>query len=207
MEDNQELNHLDALFRQTFEDLPDTPSPSGWDTPSPRVWEGIRTHLQTSPRSNGWSFAALLLAGTALIALLVGLYWAFLRPTLPPETPSTASAIRDDTPTERMETAPAPEAMAPSEQTAPSAPVRAPQIRKEAPNADHRAEPLLPSSAPLPGSAPAPNTTIWREVQALRQARWAQPLQPLPPTRMGAQQRAYPPNIRNWLTPSSQKLE
>lgn len=207
MEDNQELTHLDALFRQAFEDLPDTPSPSGWDTPSPRVWEGVRTHLQASPRAGGWSLTAWLLAGAAFVALLAGLYWAFLRPSPLPETPSTASVRRDDTPTERMETAPAPEVVVPSEQTAPSAPARTPQIRKNAPNADHRAEPLLPSSAPLPGSAPAPNTTIWREVQALQQARWAQPLQPLPPARMDAHQRAYPPDIRNLLPPSSHKPE
>lgn len=206
MEDNQELTHLDALFRQTFEDLPDTPSPSGWDTPSPRVWEGIRTHLQTSPRSGGGSLTALLLTGTAFVALLAALYWAFLRPTPPPEAPGTANALRHDTPPERTQAAPALEAAALAKRLAPSTRARAPKSRNTTLDADRHAEPLLPSSAPLPGSMPAPNTTIRREVEALRHAPWAQPLQPLP-TRTGAQHRPYPPDLRDLLTPQSQKPE
>jgi hypothetical protein len=204
MKDNQELTHLDALFRQTFEDLPDTPSPSGWDTPSPRVWEDIRTHLQTSPRSGGGSFTALLLAGTAFVALLAALYWAFLRPTPPPEAPVVTSALHLDTPAERTQAASAPEAAAPAKRLAPWA--HAPKSRNTTLDADRRAEPLLPSSAPLPGSMPAPNTTIRREVEALRHAPWAQPLQPLP-TRTGAQHQTYPPDIRDLLTPQGHKPE
>ncbi|MCS7035328.1 MAG: hypothetical protein RMJ33_00585 [Saprospiraceae bacterium] len=204
MEDNKEFAHLDALFRRAFEDLPDTPSPSGWDTPSPRVWEGVRTHLKTPPRSGGGAYVALLIA-TASAALLFGLYWAFLKPAKSPEAPGAANAVPYEVPTAIVETAPAAET-APPERIISSTPARAPKPRNAAFDVHRHAEPLLPSSAPLPGSVPAPNTTIRREVEALRNAPWAQPLQPLP-LRTSIQHGTYPPSIRQWLMLKAPKPE
>jgi hypothetical protein len=45
MTDPKEFNSLDELFRKTFDDLPETPASSGWDTPSPQVWDEVRVRL------------------------------------------------------------------------------------------------------------------------------------------------------------------
>lgn len=199
MEDKKEFTNLDALFRQTFEELPDTPSPSGWDTPSPHVWEGIRTHLQTMPRARAGSYLRLLLIGIASTALLIGLYWVFLRPTPVRDASGAANVVAQDISTEKEKSAPSAEVI-PIEPPAHLVPSQKPKAKLPSPTPYRRAEPLMPSSAPLPGSVPAPNTTIRREVDALRRAPWAQPLQPLP-TRMGARRHSPPPGIYQLLFP------
>jgi hypothetical protein len=59
-------NHqLDDLFRRTFDQLPDSPAPNGWDQPSDRVWQGVQQQVSTG--------SALTSSGTLLIAALGGL--------------------------------------------------------------------------------------------------------------------------------------
>ncbi len=183
MEESKEFNHLDALFREAFENLPDTPSPSGWDKPSEQVWANIQTHLQTSTSGKKWSRSyTFLLTAVLGIAVLVGLaYWMLEKPA-PPEMP-----MQEAIPSKEMAASPmtAPlsievEAALQQQQVLPSG---GRTLRR--PHPSGREEPATPeqdilSSKPLPGSVPAPNTTIRRQLEELRLAPWAQPLQPLP---------------------------
>lgn len=182
MADPQEFNSLDELFRKTFEDLPDTPSASGWDKPSPRVWEAVRVRL--TPPKNGWSTQALLLVGGLAVALMLGLYWTISKPSKelpavanPTTTAATEVAAPKSEPILSPEVIiPAPEAT-PSASTAPRKPL---MHREEHPNRQtERVQ--LPGSAPLPGTHPVlPNTTVRRHALQWRTAPWAQPLAPLP---------------------------
>ncbi|MEQ1746467.1 MAG: hypothetical protein ABMA02_13640 [Saprospiraceae bacterium] len=187
MEDPQEYKSLDDLFRKTFEDLPDRPAPSGWDTPSPRVWEQVQTKIQ--PPKAGWTAPSLLLVAGMAVVLLLGLYWALSRPnqpaadTLPAVTESPTLAAE---PTNQNQIA-VPELTASAPAThSPATP--APNRRREF--SSQPASPQMPDSEttprrsagslPLPGTAQAPNTTIRRQMEELRHAPWAQPLRPLP---------------------------
>jgi hypothetical protein len=75
MTEPQELRSIDELFKNTFENLPDTPAESGWDTPSERVWDHVRHNIQ-APRS-GWSLQSLMILTGFAVVLAVGLYFAF----------------------------------------------------------------------------------------------------------------------------------
>lgn len=200
MTDPKEFNSLDELFRKTFEDLPDTPAPSGWDTPSPRVWDEVRVRLK--PPRSGWSAQALAVVGGLAVVLLLGLYWVLSRPDqaaeIPPaaETPAataTTPELRETTTIATPQSVETPAAQpkisaAPTRQTSrqeqksvqPETPVN------PAPNSTERLKEehgrVRPSgSAPLPGSNPAsPNTTVRRQAEAWRSAPWAKPLAPLP---------------------------
>ncbi len=200
MTDPKEFNSLDELFRKTFEDLPETPAPSGWDAPSPRVWDEVRVRLK--PPRSGWSTRALILVSGLAVVLLLGLYWVLSRPDqaaeMPPaaETPAataTTPELQETTTIATPQSVETPAAQpkisaAPTRQTSrqeqksvqPEIPV------SPAPNSTERLkeEPgrVRPSgSAPLPGSNPAsPNTTVRRQAEAWRSAPWAKPLAPLP---------------------------
>lgn len=68
MEENLHKDNLESLFKQRFEDLPDSPAPDGWDTPSEEVWDKIAV---AAPGSNGWlSFSwQKLILGVFLLSL------------------------------------------------------------------------------------------------------------------------------------------
>lgn len=200
MTDPKEFNSLDELFRKTFEDLPDTPAPSGWDAPSPRVWDEVRVRLK--PPRSGWSTQALMLVSGLAVVLLLGLYWVLSRPDqaaeMPPalETPAaavTTPELRETTAiagTDKMETsitqpkisaAPTRQNLDRQQETArPETPVSpAPNTTERQKEEQGRVRPS--GSAPLPGSNPAsPNTTVRRQAEAWRSAPWAKPLAPLP---------------------------
>lgn len=205
MTDPKEFNSLDELFRKTFDDLPDTPAPSGWDTPSPQVWDEVRVRLK--PPRSGWSTQALMLVSGLAVVLLLGLYWVLSRPEKPvEEIPQTTGqpAATVETPAAQPETAniPAQEkverAVAPAITTTAPAPAlqrttneetRSPEspAHQPAPNTTERQTEEHPGrarptgSAPLPGSSPvSPNTTVRRQAEAWRSAPWAKPLAPLP---------------------------
>ena len=197
MADPQEFNSLDELFRKTFDDLPDTPAPSGWDKPSARVWDQVQVRLK--PPKGGWSSKTILLIGGMAALLMLGLYWALTRqevlepgaltpvvvvdPAPAPEQPATASkpSLPDEevstaqvpvrAPHRRQATAPGPATPSPS-----SEPAITPERETEEPI---RIRPA--GSPPLPGTNPvSPNTTIRRQMEALHYAPWAKPLAPLP---------------------------
>lgn len=199
MADPQEFNSLDELFRKTFEDLPDTPASSGWDTPSPQVWDQVRVRLK--PPHSGWSTQTIILVSGLAIALMLGLYWALTRPEQPGQTVAQqeqATALTAPAETRAESTAPLPEPEqmrpAPAERTVtrqrnsatPSGtttrPATLPSNGLERPAEEAAPRRHTPNgSAPLPGSRPAsPNTTVLRKAEEWRKAPWAQPLAPLP---------------------------
>jgi len=205
MEDPQEYKSLDDLFRKTFEELPESPSPSGWDAPSPRVWEQVQANIK--PPKSGWTTQSLLLVAGMAVVLLLGLYWALTRPVLPdtdvqpvateqPAVATTPAMTRTEAPVE----APTATAVMPARPTAPAPQIRRPDSRTQPTSLRPEAEqhPDAPGarqatgSIPLPGSAQAPNTTIRRQMEELRHAPWAQPLAPLPNILMILREKSAP---------------
>ena len=200
MTDPKEFNSLDELFRKTFEDLPDTPAPSGWDAPSPQVWNEVRVRLK--PPRSGWSTQALMLVSGLAVVLFLGLYWVLTRPGQPeitrnteqPTVTTTLRAPQESTTmpaTEQSETI----AVQPSVATTPplqssgknevknqpNAPAISPSPNSTERPAEEPGRVRPTGSAPLPGWQPAsPNTTVRRQTEAWRNAPWAKPLAPLP---------------------------
>ncbi len=91
MTEQQAQSPIDDLFRKTFEDLPDSPAESGWDTPSDRVWENINANI--SKPSKGWGTQSLVLIAALILALAAGLYWLFSSPTEKPAVTPTVTPI------------------------------------------------------------------------------------------------------------------
>jgi hypothetical protein len=206
MEDPQEYKSLDQLFRKTFEELPETPATSGWDVPSPRVWEQVQANI-TTPKG-GWTTQSLLLLSGLAVVLLLGLYWALSRPDLP-------ESVKTEQPAARVESGPAvalpaaspeketvvnPVAVTSTKQQPSFTPAGYPETKLQ-PEDIQPIEPVSEDdhnirkpagSAPLPGSAQAPNTTIRRQMEAWRAAPWAQPLEPLPSI-LKLQRKTVPP--------------
>ncbi len=232
MADPQEFNSLDELFRKTFDDLPDTAAPSGWDTPSPRVWDQVQVRLK--PPRSGWSTQTILLVSSLAITLMLGLYWALSTPDQPAATPSVANPEQSvvaaapenspmvDSPAEiPKRTAPNTRpAGAATEKLSPPAPRSVPtpasatpveSTLPAAPNSTERnsEEPgrLRPSgSVPLPGSRPAsPNTTVLRQAEQWRVAPWAKPLSPLPSTLEIQFIRPVPESLKNLFKPGNRE--
>ena len=85
MTEQKEFESLDELFRKTFDNLPETPAKSGWDTPSERVWQHVQEQIK--PPQSGWSPQTLTLIAAFVVTLTVGLYLFLNRPTQP-ETPA-----------------------------------------------------------------------------------------------------------------------
>jgi hypothetical protein len=202
MEDPQEYKSLDQLFRKTFEELPETPAASGWDVPSPRVWEQVQANIATP--KGGWTTQSLLLLSGLAVVLLLGLYWALSRPDLP-------ESVKTEQPAARVEAGPAVAlpAASPEKETVanPVAVTGNKQVPAPYPETKPQPEDVQPTepvleddhtirkpvgSAPIPGSAQAPNTTIRRQMEAWRAAPWAQPLEPLPSI-LKLQRKTVPP--------------
>lgn len=204
MEDPQAYKSLDELFRKTFEGLPENPAPSGWDTPSPRVWEQVQGQIK--PPKSGWTTQSLLLLSGLAVVLLLGLYWALSRPDQP--------VIEAPQPIEQPAAAESPSGLAQLNETGGLYPEttasHAATVQVLAPHTTESDQSMVVSqpadtkeeeehsvrrpavSAPLPGSAQAPNTTIRRQMEELRRAPWAQPLEPLPSI-LNLQEKAVPP--------------
>ncbi|MCS6930283.1 MAG: hypothetical protein NZM43_12410 [Saprospiraceae bacterium] len=198
--ENKEFIPLEELFRRAFEDLPDTPSPSGWDVPSPHVWEGIHKHLRARPRLGGNSYTIWILVGALSTALFVGLWWWNTHSSSPPEKSALPLHSSEEA---AVDTDPRVEEIAlPVEKQSAKSPAKTPkQTRALIARPTRKAAPLPLSSLPLPGSVPAPNTTIRLEVEALRRAPWARPLSPLPMRTSIPRPTAVPPAIRELVMP------
>ncbi len=209
MEDSKEFTHLDTIFRQTFEDLPEAPASSGWDTPSPHVWENIQSRLQAPP-SIRWPYKTLITVG-ATVTILAALYWSIwtskpsahdeLKPKIDREiaTPGQRDLITVETP---ATTSPEKSAQAKQPQPGKRNPKEVVAIPRPKRIADPSAFSKPLHSLPLPGSVPAPNTTIRRQLEELRLAPWAQPLQPLP-VRTTPLHHLHPPQIEELVRPRS----
>lgn len=78
MAEQKDFNSLDELFRNTFDQLPESPDSNGWDTPSEQVWQHVQTRIK--PPRQGWSSAQIMLVAAGAIAIMVGLYLALVQP-------------------------------------------------------------------------------------------------------------------------------
>ncbi len=158
MTKQQAQSPLDDLFRNSFENLPDTPAESGWDTPSDRVWQHVQANIQ-QPR-NGWGTQSLVLLALIALTLTAGLYWMFSGPTeKPAATPSVAPIEQPVlTPSATEIQVNQPSDSAPKSSTG--------TTKSKAPQPSNSTEGTQPkpgnnTAQPLPGSKPTlpPNTT------------------------------------------------
>jgi len=226
MTDPKEFNSLDELFRKTFDDLPETPASSGWDTPSPQVWDEVRVRLK--PPHSGWSTKAIILVSGLAIVVLLGLYWTLTRPEQPADSPEVTPSTAVQTPPPAMEPAATPEILETETVSAPEnrgksatkvsptrteqelhKPVTAPSTQPAANQTERAAEEpgrVRPTgSVPLPGSQPvSPNTTVARQAEAWRKAPWAKPLAPLPSVLDTRIIRPVPQGLKNISAPKQE---
>ncbi len=199
MTEPQELRSIDELFKNTFDNLPETPAESGWDTPSERVWDHVRHNIQ-APRS-GWSLQSLMILTGFAVVLAVGLYFAFggsenaatqqeapvvqtERPT-PPEAPAaspmpeSADVAAPTSPKQRT-AGKLGHVKATTTQSQPAAPVAAEETRPSQDRALQRSH----GAAPLPGSTEekVPNTTEALRIERAKalEKLWKTPLDFLP---------------------------
>ncbi|MBL7804525.1 MAG: hypothetical protein JNL02_12365 [Saprospiraceae bacterium] len=93
MAEQKDFNSLDELFRNTFDQLPESPDPDGWDTPSERVWQHVQTRIK--PPRQGWSSAQIMLVAAGAIAIMVGLYLALVQPQ-PAQVEDPSSEIANE---------------------------------------------------------------------------------------------------------------
>jgi len=182
MTEPQDFNSLDELFRKTFDNLPETPAPSGWDRPSDRVWQHVQATVK--PPRSGWSTKAITLVSALAVTVAIGLYLFVIRPETPVETTAPAeqavmTAPVVVTPVETVAAIPAPEQTFVQKQT--TAPAIQPQQKLQLSAPDTReTEPAVSQrptgSIPLPGSKSAPPNTTVEYMELL----WKTPLETLP---------------------------
>ncbi len=161
----QEYQSLDELFRKTFDNLPESPAPSGWDVPSERVWSHVQTNIQ-APKT-GWTLQAIGLVSAFAVTLAVGLYLYTARQSelqpvpLPPVAPVEVPAANTG-PTVNNPAATQPD-MQPVAKPIKSQPTKPKATNPAANSAEENAadgKRSLPKAAPLPGTKPAsPNST------------------------------------------------
>ena len=192
MTEQKEFESLDDLFRKTFDNLPEKPGSSGWDTPSELVWQHVQKQIK--PPKSGWSTQTLTLVAAFAVTLTVGLYFLLNRPVQPampaPEPPTVA-----------VETAKQPsvdvqEQMTATSSTASEAPVapvktskkKAAETKSEKSFNHSQQEAAKPqqqdsvTEKPVNAKRKAPNTTLRLKAELAKQAAeaWKEPLNPLP---------------------------
>lgn len=197
MADTKDFESLDELFRKTFDNLPDTPAKSGWDTPSERVWQYVQAQIK--PPKSGWTVQTITLLAAFAVTLTVGLYLLLNRPatteTPAPAPPSVATTTEqpaasvEEQIVERQpvltETKPSavkilkkkPAMTRPA--TASETPLEEETETTKTPQTDSSAEKLAKPSGKKP---PSPNTTERLKAELAQRAEeaWKTPLQPLP---------------------------
>ena len=166
MAGKKEFEPLDELFRKTFQDLPNTPTPSGWDVPSPRVWQRVQSEIK--PASTGWGVQSWALLAAAAIIVAIGLYFAFGRtaPTPLPmpalkDQPATLSPAAATTPTEVVPAVPVEKVSTKSRSKVRSSATEtrtSPAVNSSTPRGEESRSQR--NATPLPGTKPAaPNST------------------------------------------------
>jgi hypothetical protein len=188
MAEKKEFDSIDELFKKTFEDLPEVPASSGWDTPSHRVWQQVQTGIET--RHRGWSLSQQLLGLMAIgVAVSAGLYLWLATPQpvapsapTPVELPSTAAQAP-------ATTAAAPVVMAPEATSTASAPASKPTHRPTVTPLTRQTESVPANQSVRPVAAPSvsetplpkvPNSTERARIQSLKFGPWRKPLDTLP---------------------------
>lgn len=198
MTEPQELRSIDELFRNAFNNLPESPAGSAWDVPSERVWQHVRDTIR-APRLGWGILSPALLAGFA-VALAVGLYFAFSNPektaeqpipvAIPINTGETHAGVGEIKSEQSL-------LVAPTETAATPSPVIGNSTHKS--NRKKEKLPSNPSSSvlvaaktssqttgaqPLPGtnSAVKPNTTEERKAEHAQQMEllWSTPIRTIP---------------------------
>lgn len=165
MTGKEEFEPLDELFRKTFQDLPATPTASGWDTPSSRVWQRVQSQIK--PASTGWALQTWALLAVTAIVMAVGLYVVLGKPRptpvptpLPVTQPTITPPASAATPTGVVPSAPLEKSVSKSNgKNRPAATdVRSnPAVNSSIPRGEDRSR---PQASPLPGTKPAaPNST------------------------------------------------
>jgi hypothetical protein len=158
MTEQQAQNPIDDFFRNTFENLPDTPAESGWDTPSDRVWQHVQANIQTPKK--GWGIQMYVLLAAFAVVAVAGLYWMFAapveKPAVPP-SPVEQPVQVSETPAEKVENQPT---AAPNSSTGTTIKEKS----KPTPRNSTEEKQVMPSgnaAQPLPGSKTTlpPNTT------------------------------------------------
>lgn len=196
MTEPKELRSIDELFRNTFNNLPDTPADNGWDTPSEQVWAHVQKHAQ--PPANGWNMQTLIILAGFAVTLVVGLYFAFSAPNKAEEHP--VQPVSSPVVVETTAVAPALAAPMQTERSMTPAVVAVPKVSRPATRpvaqpkavepqmvqpANQEIKPIRPAgAAPLPGSNTtiAPNTTEARKAAQAKKLEelWRTPLPLLP---------------------------
>jgi len=188
MADPKEYQSLDDLFRKTFDGLPETPSPNGWDRPSDRVWEHVKTRIE--PPRTGWSAQTLMMVSAFAVILAVGMYLFFGGTEQKDIQASVSPAIEQSVAVQPV-VADQPLAETPPETNTEKPLEKSKQLRGQnqteakqvpvqqapAPVNPSRVEPGRTGAAlPLPGSKPdSPNTK-----ERLKNGAWRAPFQALP---------------------------
>ncbi len=91
MTEQQDFQSLDELFRNTFNNLPETPAPNGWDMPSEQVWTQVQQAIPVK-KPGGWStLNTLIVAGAITVA--AGLWYVLSRPPAPEIQPAVVPAM------------------------------------------------------------------------------------------------------------------
>jgi hypothetical protein len=96
MTEHQKPERVDELFRQAFEQLPDSPASSGWDKPSDRVWTNIQADMAKT--NKGWSMQSILLLGALTAMITAGIYWMVSRPEPSAPQPVISAPVEQTTP-------------------------------------------------------------------------------------------------------------
>lgn len=154
MTEQKAQDPIDDLFRKTFENLPDTPANSGWDSPSERVWQRVESNIRASKK--GWGIQSVALFAAFAVSLAVGLFWLFSD-----AAEKAADPVPATTPTEQPVATPnASDMPAASESASPTAQPQQPSSPnkpgKTQPrnSAEEQAKPANNAAQPLPGSKP-----------------------------------------------------
>lgn len=100
MPEQQNFEQIDSIFRNAFQEMPETPAPNGWDQPSKKVWQGIESNLR--PRViNRFPAQLLLLVSSAAVLSALAWYLSSRQPQVP-------AAVPNSTPSETVPSAPVP---------------------------------------------------------------------------------------------------
>lgn len=102
MPEQQNFEQIDRIFRNAFQEMPETPAPNGWDQPSKKVWQGIESNLRPQVINRFPAQLLLLVSGAAVLSVLA---WY-----LSSKEPSVPTVAPDSVPVESVPPSPVPTA-------------------------------------------------------------------------------------------------
>lgn len=92
MTGSNDKDTLDRFFREAFEQMPETPAPTGWDAPPSDMWSKIQTDLNTTPTPPAARFGRLWYVGAAGVVALLALFLYFSNTSAEPSAESAEVA-------------------------------------------------------------------------------------------------------------------